>query len=661
MRRVLLIMALIGTLGLVSVPAMAQDDEPAEPAQAPTLVRSVDARDPEAARLEFMYGGDDVDSVVISEGGQPVQSEAPVLTVETDREIGTVFVVDTGTTMADSGALERVKAALLETVASMGANQRIGIITAGDNAQLLTDLTTSVSRLEQAVNDLDSAPEGKSETWSGLLVASELLIDDRDAQPNVVVFTSGADTVDGSLRERAEGEAIQSGQTTFITTVASGETDLGAFESLVETTGGSLTNSTPDFVGDEVLAVQSWLLADQYTVVFDSSQPPTTEARDDGAEAVVRPSIDAELIVGEVAVEYSYVAGRFEQGATKLATTEMRDSGFLEVDALRGDTGRLIGLVLVVVAVALATYAIARLFVRDDSALSNLLEPYAEEATEPELEADGETPALAQTAVMQRAVSLTEQVAEQRGYLSRTESALERADLPLRAGESLFFYLVGVVLVVVVGLIFFPPTGALILGFTTVALPLAIVSFLGSRRQRKFNEVLPDMLQLLSGTLRAGYSLMQGVEAVSQEVAEPMGKEMRRVVTEARLGRPLEDSLEGVAERMASPDFAWAVMAIRIQREVGGNLSELLMTVAETMIQRERLRRDIQALTAEGRISAVILGLLPVGLGLIIWTISPDYLSSLFDTTLGNILLALSIVAMGIGFAWMRQIIDIDI
>ena len=129
---------------------------------------------------------------------------------------------------------------------------------------------------------------------------------------------------------------------------------------------------------------------------------------------------------------------------------------------------------------------------------------------------------------------------------------------------------------------------------------------------------------------------MQGVEAVSQEVAEPMGLELRRVVTEARLGRPLEEALDGVAERMASPDFAWAVMAIRIQREVGGNLSELLLTVADTMIQRERLRRDVAALTAEGRMSAIVLGVLPIGLGLVMFVINPEYTSKLFDTTAGQ-------------------------
>jgi len=201
----------------------------------------------------------------------------------------------------------------------------------------------------------------------------------------------------------------------------------------------------------------------------------------------------------------------------------------------------------------------------------------------------------------------------------------------------------------------------LILGGFAAIIPMATVSFLGGRRRKKFLGQLPDTLQLLSGTLRAGYSLMQGVEAVSQEVEDPMGHELRRVVTESRLGRPLEESLEGVAERMDSADFSWAVMAIRIQREVGGNLSELLLTVADTMTQRERLRRDVRALTAEGRVSAIVLALLPLGLGLAMFVINPAYTNKLIDTTLGNILLGSSIVMMIIGFLWMKKIIDIEI
>jgi tight adherence protein B len=202
---------------------------------------------------------------------------------------------------------------------------------------------------------------------------------------------------------------------------------------------------------------------------------------------------------------------------------------------------------------------------------------------------------------------------------------------------------------------------ALIFGGMAALIPPSVVSFLANKRRKKFLSQLPDTLQLLSGTLRAGYSLMQGVEAVSQEVENPMGAELRRVVTESRLGRPLEESLEGVAERMASPDFSWAVMAIRIQREVGGNLSELLLTVADTMTQRERLRRDVAALTAEGRMSAIVLGLLPIGLGAAMFVINPEYTSKLFNDTLGNILLGGAVVMMIIGFVWMKKIIDIEI
>ena len=112
---------------------------------------------------------------------------------------------------------------------------------------------------------------------------------------------------------------------------------------------------------------------------------------------------------------------------------------------------------------------------------------------------------------------------------------------------------------------------------------------------------------------------------------------------------------------MASADFAWAVMAIRIQREVGGNLSELLLTVGDTMVQRERLRRDVAALTAEGKMSAMILGLLPIGLGAFMWMSNPTYMEPLGSTGLGKVLLGLATLSGLAGFAWMKKIISIKI
>ena len=153
----------------------------------------------------------------------------------------------------------------------------------------------------------------------------------------------------------------------------------------------------------------------------------------------------------------------------------------------------------------------------------------------------------------------------------------------------------------------------------------------------------------------------QGFEAVSKEVDGPMGQELRRIMAESRLGRPLEEALDAAAVRVKSDDFGWAVMAIRIQREVGGNLAELLLTVADTMTQRERLRRDVASLTAEGRMSAIVLGCLPPGLGAVMMAMNPKYISKLFEGGIGYFLIGGAVVAMLVGFAWMKKIVSIEI
>ena len=297
------------------------------------------------------------------------------------------------------------------------------------------------------------------------------------------------------------------------------------------------------------------------------------------------------------------------------------------------------------------------------SALSTALRPYSEDyGLEAEGSGEGSGGELATGAVLQRAVELTGRMAERQGLLERVAGALDRANLPLRAAEALFFYLLAaVIMTILVALLTSSVILAAVVFGLMILVPWGVVNYLGTRRQKQFVGQLPDTLQLLSGTLRAGYSLQQGVEAVSQEIEDPMGDVLRRTMTESRLGRPLEDSLDAAVDRMDSPDFAWTVMAIRIQREVGGNLAELLLTVAETMTERERLRRDVASLTAEGKISAIVLGLLPLLLGLAMWVINPEYVGLLITDRVGNIMLGGSILLAGFGFWWMKKTIQIEI
>ena len=155
------------------------------------------------------------------------------------------------------------------------------------------------------------------------------------------------------------------------------------------------------------------------------------------------------------------------------------------------------------------------------------------------------------------------------------------------------------------------------------------------KRLKAFGTGLADTLQLMSGSLSAGLSLAQSVDTIVREGAEPIASEFRRVVIESRLGVTLEDSLEGVAQRMESRDFGWVVMAIRIQREVGGNLAELLLTVAATLREREYLRRHVRALSAEGRLSCYVLGGLPPGFLLYLTLSKPDYVEPMYTTPIG--------------------------
>jgi tight adherence protein B len=165
----------------------------------------------------------------------------------------------------------------------------------------------------------------------------------------------------------------------------------------------------------------------------------------------------------------------------------------------------------------------------------------------------------------------------------------------------------------------------------------------------------------MSGSLAAGLSLAQSVDTIVREGVEPISSEFKRVLVETRLGVNLEDALEGVAERFDSKDFGWVVMAIRIQRQVGGNLAELLDTVAATMREREYMRRQVAALAAEGKLSAWVLGGLPPAFLLYLLVTNRDYVMVLFTEPMGWLMLAGASLLLGVGVFWMSRMVKVEV
>jgi tight adherence protein B len=515
------------------------------------------------------------------------------------------------------------------STAKQGARQQIPLT--GDPAAV-------VSAIDRTIADGDAA------TWDALARAADLLAgSDADAK-RVVAFVSAADKLSRTT-PAAAATALRLEDVRLDVIALPDGVNTTLLSEVVSDAGGSATVIASDEQFGPTAADLAGQIESQFRLRFE---PPP------GDDQLVELTFTA----GEASQSVAAERGARVVGAADLAPS-VGSMGLLD-RVTSNMLARWLLIALIAAAVIGFIWALLSLVVPDEDDLSRRLQVYDEGAAEEE--DDGDQAGVATVPILQRAVQLTSDVADKRGFLESVEVNLERANLPLRAAEALFFlgalsFLVGVATFALTGNILFA-IGALAV---TLMLPKVALDIKVRKRQKAFVALLPDMLALLAGTLKAGYSITQGFEAVSQEVEEPMGKELRRVVTEHRLGRTLEDALDATADRMGSDDFAWTVMAIKIQREVGGNLAELLLTVSNTMTQRERLRRDVNSLTAEGRVSAFILGILPPGLAAVLYVMNRDYISQLFDDTLGYVFIGAALVAMAIGFAWMKKIITIEV
>ena len=185
-----------------------------------------------------------------------------------------------------------------------------------------------------------------------------------------------------------------------------------------------------------------------------------------------------------------------------------------------------------------------------------------------------------------------------------------------------------------------------------------VLRFRGARRRRAFANQLEDALQLLSGSLRAGHSLLRAIDAVSDQSESPTSEEFARIVNETRLGRDLDAALEQTVQRMDSTDFSWIAQAIGIHREVGGDLAEVLDQVGSTIRERNKIKRQVKALSAEGKMSAYVLLALPVLIIGVLSLMSPEYMGMFLNSLLGYAMIAGALVMISVGGLWMRKLVS---
>ncbi len=262
----------------------------------------------------------------------------------------------------------------------------------------------------------------------------------------------------------------------------------------------------------------------------------------------------------------------------------------------------------------------------------------------------------------QAMLNVSAQVVRSRGQEDEIAARLERAGMRIRPNEWLLLRAISVVVGVLVFVLPLGPAFGIILGaLLGFAVPGLYRRVRTERRYQAFANQLPDALQLVIGSLRSGFSFPQALDAMVQEAADPIATEFSRALAETRLGADIEDALGRLAIRMRSKDLEWAVIAVRIQREVGGNLAEVLSTNVATMREREALRRHVRALSAEGRLSAYILAPLPVLALVFLLALRPSYILPLFTSFVGVLLLLLAAVLVVAGSFWMWRLVKVEV
>jgi len=589
--------------------------------------------------------------LVVTVDGQPVSNLETAPLGESSVPVGVVLVIDTSGSMQGTPMAAAIAAAK-SFVAQKNPEDSIALVTFADTAVVQSGFTTNAADLNNRIDAL--VADGETALYDGVLLGLSLF-DTPSADtliPNMILMSDGDDTASTATQEEALAAVTASDARTFAIALESPDFSPEAVQEIA-TAGGGLFLSTLN--PDELASLYGAISREISNTLVTRFISPVA-APGDAEFAVTYPG----GFTSSVTFAVSGYATTTSAVATTTPTT-VPPSTLVVENKLPLPSGSLALIGAVGLGLTLFLFLII-LFGRDEDEgggrFAKRLQAYGRRGRATEVE---KVPFLQRIPLLNRFSQAAEEEVRKRGMLSGVNAALEQANIPMTPGEAILaMFGLSAVGGVFLAIFSSPTTGAIVFAGLLLFF-VFLIRYAGGREKRKFEKQLPDTLTLLSTSLRAGYSLLQAIEAVASEAPEPTSREFSRGVTEARLGRTVSDALQGIAERTQSQDFEWATMAIEIQREVGGNLAEVLQTVADTMLSRNRLKGEIRALTAEGRISAIVLGALPFFLATFLWFTNREYLMPLLESPTGRIAIFAALILMAGGIFWLKKIVDIEI
>lgn len=626
------------TLSVVPRPAAASGDvsvRGADVSDFPTVRLTVSTEEPLSSAV-----GD----VQIIENDVPVQTSSLDTFGAEAGHIDAVLAIDASNSMRGE-PLNTALAAARTFLAGVPASMPLGVVTFSDDPVVLSPLTADRASVERAVGSLTATTSQGTALFNTVSAASDMFIG--TGQHNLVLLTdgrcradpteSGPCTLDGSLEE-AVTAATDAGVTVFTIGLSRTGAPVPTLERLAQQTGGEHSLITIEQL-ETVYAGLAEQLSGQYVVEYRSKAPLGAQVA-----VVVHTSVGRDAF-GFVAPGQALIRKNAHSAASSAVMFWATPLGMGIVSAFA---------FLAVLIAGLTTVSVAdrRRRLRDLSRTVSLPPPPG---------ADPSATDVSKTFFPQRVGDSAENMASKTSAGRRLARTLEHAGWGIRSGEFLLLVALGVVVLAVAGFVVATVVGALVGAVVGAVVPFAVLSHAASSRQNAMQKQLADTLMVIASSMRAGHSFLQSLDSAVKEADEPTAGEFGRVLREIRLGRDTDQALEALVERVGSQDLEWAVTAIKIQRKIGGNLAEVLETVAKTVRERETLRRQVRVLSAEGRISIVVLSVLPVLLAGYIMVVNPEYLRTLTNTRPGIFISVAGAALMGVGYIWMRKIVRLNV
>jgi tight adherence protein B len=519
-------------------------------------------------------------------------------------------------------------------VAAKAQSDRIAVVVFGSSAVALTGFSSSTIDSDDALRTMAVDSRPGTALFDALSLSAQMLSGEEGRARVVVLLTDGQDVSSQSSLPAAIDAAEKAGALVYPIGVGASATTAEPLREMAGKTSGAYHQAATTAALGSVYSSISAELRRTWRIEYVTGAAP-------GDKLHLRVSINPDGAASSDVTVPASLAPAVSHGGGGLP------SPFYSP---------LAGLVLTLTVAFLVLCAGGLLFAGgNNSWVKGRLAPHVEGGTRRKRNRErGE-----RLAALSGLFRVTEQTFGHRALWKKVNLKLERADVPLRTVE--FFYLVGgcgFTLMLLAALTGRSTLGILIALGVGGALPYAWVTFKAKRRIMVFEDQLPDLLVTLAASLKAGHSFKQGIQTIVDEGQEPASKELGRVITDTRLGRPMDEALAETAERIGSKNFSFVITAVTIQRQVGGSLAGLFDMVADTVRQRQQFARKIRGLTAMGRASAYVLIALPFFIAFAITLLNPTYMAPLYGTSTGHMLIIVGLVMMAFGSLLLRKIVS---